>query len=145
MPSPEIPQREIKPAITIADEALASLRLQVRSLLGLIDTGRKPEPAGIVPPELPNPGPVWKPYRQWRLRVLDEDEGEPKCIFVTTPADMPGDYEAVPVDEARLLAMSILAACDWAENGAPERKRYKLLDGDDRGTAGTFICGPKGA
>jgi hypothetical protein len=132
-----------QPAITIADEALATLRTQVRSLLGLIDTGRKPGPAGVIPPGKANAGPVWKPAPNWKVRAIDADAGGgPDAVYITTPLDWDGDYRSIGIDDARLLAMSILAACDWAENGAPERKRYAVLEEDDRRSTATFICGP---
>jgi len=134
---------EPKPAITIADEALTELRAQVRSLLGLIDTGRKPPPAGVIPPGKRNAGPVWKPLPKWKVRAIDADcDGGPECVYVTTPYDWEGDYSSLPIDEARALAMSILAACDWAESGPPEQaRRYPALDEDDRRSGRTFICG----
>jgi hypothetical protein len=136
--------KEARPAITIADEALAELRVQIRALLGLVDTGCKPDPAGVIPPGSRNAGPVWKPAPKWKIRTIDEGAGGgPECVYVTTPADWEGDFQSLTVDEARALAMSLLAACDWAESGAPERKRYKELDEDDRNARRTFICGPR--
>lgn len=135
-----------QPATVIADESLSTLRAQVRALLGLIDTGRKPDPFGIIPPGKSNAGPVWKPAPQWKVRAIDADAGGgPDVVYITTPADWPGDYQSIAVDDARRFAMSILAACDWAENGAPERKRYAVLDEDDRKSTRTFICGPPGS
>lgn len=131
-----------KSAITIADEALADLRGQIRSLLGLIDTGRKPEPAGVIPPGQRNAGPVWKPAGKWRVRAIDEDAGGgSEAVYITSPTDWDGDYQSLGIDEARALAMSILAACDWAESGPATKKRYPELDEDDKRSGRTFICG----
>lgn len=131
-----------KPDIALADEAIDGLRSQVRSLLGLIDTARRPEPNGIVPPSARNPGAVWKPAPKWSVRAIDED-GCDDAVFVSTPQHWGGDFTAVPLDEARALAMSLLAACEWAEKREPaDRRRYPELDEDDTPTGRMFICGP---
>lgn len=128
-----------RPDITAADDVIADLRLRIASLLGLIDSGTKPEPHGVIPPEERNAGPVWKPGGKWRIRAVDEDDDS---IYVTTPLDWDGDFSALSLEEGRRLAMAILAACDWAERGGPEHpgKRYRVLDDKDRLTGRTFIC-----
>lgn len=41
--------------------------------------------------------------------------------------------------------MSILAACDWAENGGPSQpEKYPVYEDDGRRSTGTFICGTDG-
>lgn len=130
-----------KPAIVAAPEAIAELRAQVRSLLGLIDTAKPPPPSGVIPPGKPNAGPVWKPAAKWLIRSLDE-EGD-GFVYVTTPLDWAGDYSAMHPDDARALAMALLAASDWAEQGPPAPpRRYPVLTEEDQPVAGrTFICG----
>lgn len=70
---------EPKPAITIADEALTELRAQVRSLLGLIDTGRKPPPAILAACDWAESGP---PEQARRYPALDEDDRRSGRTFI---------------------------------------------------------------
>jgi hypothetical protein len=134
---------EGQPAITLADEAIATLRAEVRSLLGLIDTTRRPEPTGIVPPPRRNPGAVWKLRGQWSVRTISDDDAPGEYVYVTTSQHWDGDFEAFPIEDARALAMSLLAACEWAERGdPPDRRRYPELDEDIVPTGRSFICGP---
>ena len=122
-------------------EALAILRDRILSLASLIDTTVKPDPHGVIR-DGPRKGPVWKPHGKWRVRALDEAESR-GFVYVTTPQDLYGDFEAMPVDEARRLAMTLLAACDWAERGGGEPgRRYRVADDEDRlQGVRTFICG----
>jgi len=129
-----------RPDITAADESVAALRLQVRSLLGLLDTARPPEPTGIIPPGKRNPGPVWKLRGKWAVRSIDDAGGE--FVYVTTSQHWGGDFEAMSVEDARALAMSLLAACEWTERGEPPmRVRYPELDEDDQPVGHMFVCG----
>ena len=143
-PTGEGPQ----PAITLADEAITSLRAQVHSLLGLTDTARRPAPAGIIPPGKRNPGAVWKPLAKWSVRTISDDADSGEYIYVTTSQHWGGDFEAMPLEEARVLAMSLLAACEWAEKNEPaDRRRYPELDFDHDAdailpTGRMFVCGP---
>ena len=130
------------PAITLADEAVGTLRTQIRSLLGLIDTARRPEPAGVIPPGKPNAGPVWKPLRKWVVRWISEDDCSDENVYITTPLDWGGDFTSLTLDDARALAMSLLAACEWAERGGPAtRSKYPVLDDGEVAEGRTFICG----
>lgn len=130
-----------KPHIAVADEAVASLRTAISGLLDLIDSGCLPDPHGVIP-DGERAGPVWKPGGKWRIRALN-DPGSRGFVYVTTPDAWDGDYEAFPVTDARRLAMTILAACDWAERGGPEEpgRKFRALDDEDRVTGRSFICG----
>lgn len=124
-------------------EALAVLRDRILSLASLADTRVKPDPHGVIP-DGPRKGPVWKPHGKWRIRAL-EDPDAAGFVYVTTPQDWDGDYEPMSLEEARRLAMSLLAACDWAERGSGEPgRRYRAADDKDRlDGARTFICGTR--
>jgi|ERR1022692_360499 hypothetical protein len=132
-------QDTAKPVITIADEALVELRKQIRSLVGLIDTARRPNPDGVIPSGKDNAGPVWTPFDKWVIRTLPEADDPSDFIYVTTPLDWEGDYTAMRLEDARALAMSLLAACEWAERGGPSvAGRYPALDEDSRPTGLTL-------
>lgn len=129
-----------RPAIVIADEALATLRAQVRSLLGCIDTARRPHPASMIPAGRRNPGPAWKPSADWTIRAIDEP-GNEGVISVIVPGSY-GDMLALEADEGRAVAMAILAACDWADGTERPAGSYPVEDEPER-HGHTFICGPR--
>lgn len=122
-----------------AAAALDGVRDQVRSLLSLLHTGVKPPPDGVVPASGRNPGPVWRPVRDWSVRAIEED-GQPRpMVYLSSPEHFGGDFSAAFTDEGRALAMAILAACDWAE-GARQPGRYPELGEDERDSpSGRFV------
>lgn len=96
---------------------LAGLRREVAALLGQIDTSVKPRPTYIRRPDQLNPGPVWRPAEKWTVRCIDPDPdpGSPICVFVTSPDSWEDDFRAHSPEEARRIAMALLAAADWAD------------------------------
>lgn len=103
----------------MTEETIARLRDQIAGLLSQIDHGTKPRPMVITRPPERNPGAAWHPVKDWTVRALDDDPTSPMCVFVTTPEHVrfstPNDFDAVTTDDARRLAMALLAAADWAD------------------------------
>jgi ABC-type nitrate/sulfonate/bicarbonate transport system substrate-binding protein len=113
-------------------ELLAGLRREVASLLGLIDTSVKPRPFHIRAAHESNPGPVWRPAEKWTVRCIDPDEGSPISVFVTTPDSWDDDFRAHSPEEARRIAMALLAAADWADE-----QQAQVIHLDTRRDSGT--------
>lgn len=103
----------------MTEQTIATLRDQLAGLLSQIDTIPKPRPNVITRPPERHPGAAWLPAKWWTVRTIDDDELGPVCVFVTTPEhhelEAPDDFIAVRTDEARRLAMALLAAADWAD------------------------------
>jgi hypothetical protein len=122
----------------VTEETIARLRDQVAGLLSMIDTAAKPRPTVITRAPEPNPGAAWHPVKNWTVRALDDDLTIPQCVYVTTPEHVrfstPNDFDAVTTDDARRLAMALLAAADWADGlaaGATPLDGRRAQDGDD--------------
>lgn len=105
----------------MTEQTIAQLRDQIAGLLSQIDTAAKPRPNVINKPPHSVPGPEWVPvsgrYGTYTLRVSDPDE-EPivPVVHVIWPDDQDtGDMDALSSDDARRLAMALLAAADWAD------------------------------
>lgn len=102
----------------MTEQAIATLRAQIAGLLSQIDTATKPRPTVVTRPPEPNPGAAWQPVKDWTVRTID-DVVEPRCVYVTCPehrrSGAAGDFDALTSDEARRLAMALLAAADWAD------------------------------
>lgn len=64
------------------------------------------------------PGPEWEiptRSRPWTIRaastIRDSD-----CVYVNSPGNMPGDFDALDTATARGVALAMLAACDYADH-----------------------------
>lgn len=106
--------------MTETERLITALRDQLAGLLSQIDTRAKPRPTEIIKPGERNAGAVWRPARQWVVRALNDDVMlAPTSVYLTTPehfrSDAADDFDAITTDEARRLAMAILAAADWAD------------------------------
>lgn len=101
------------------NEEIARLRDQVAGLLSQIDTAAKPRPTELKRRPSKNPGALWHPVKHWTVRTLDDDLLNPTCVYVTNPehhrSGCANDFDAVTTDDARRLAMALLAAADWAD------------------------------
>jgi hypothetical protein len=104
----------------VTDE-IARLRWQLRALLSELDTANKPRPDVINPAGHAVPGPEWRPVKglwPYTVRVPDPDLGPPgpPTVHVIWPdAYENGDMMSLRTDQARHLAMALLAAADWAD------------------------------
>ncbi len=123
-----------------ASERLALLRREAAELLSLIDTAEYPEPTDPHGTRS-MPGPSWDvgttPHGpRWRIHACPEDA--PGTVFVAerdrwgrqlyVPDD--ADVNATPIEEARRLAMSILAACTWLDEHRAPQLRVDGADAD---------------
>lgn len=105
----------------MTEQAVALLRDQIAGLLSQIDSAAKPRPDVINRAPHPVPGPEWVPvsgrYGTYTLRVSDPDpHGAVPVVHVIWPGDQwSGDMDALRSDDARRLAMALLAAADWAD------------------------------
>ncbi|MBO4273109.1 hypothetical protein [Microbispora triticiradicis] len=84
-------------------------------------TAPLPQPDWINSPESKLPGPLWEPSaanrpgaRRWHIRVVDPDD-PPACVFITPPKVWDDSIYPLEPDEARRVAMALLAAADWAD------------------------------
>lgn len=94
---------------------LRELREEAAELLALIDTAQLPPPDRISDsPHLPGPEWIVREDRdQWRVHATAQ---EADVVFIHTPDAMfITDVLAVRVRDARRIAMSLLAACDWVD------------------------------
>jgi hypothetical protein len=106
--------------VTDPQIALAAFRAHLAGLLAQIDQGPELRPDQIVPTGESNPGPRWDPAPRWTIRAIDEPElPEQPHVYVTTPHhhawEESTDFTAIATDEARAVAMALLAAADWAD------------------------------
>jgi hypothetical protein len=103
----------------VTEQTIAVLRDQIAGLLSQIDHGAKPHPTMVMRAGALNPGAAWCPVKNWTVRAFDGDLTSPRSVFVTTPEhvrfDAGRDFDAVTTDDARRLAMALLAAADWAD------------------------------
>jgi hypothetical protein len=114
-----------------AEVTLGDLRQQLSEILALAHTAEKPRPSVVHQRPHPMPGREWSVsapmprkvydhfYRRerdgWLVRATDLPD-DADCVFISTPDAMVAeDFMAVPTTTARELAMSILAACDRAD------------------------------
>ncbi len=127
-------------AVEQARERLSVLRREAAELLSLIDTSEYPEPTDPRGTES-MPGPRWDvgptPHGpRWRIHVCPEDA--PNTVFIAE-RDSWGrrlyvpdgaDVDALPIAEARRLAMSILAACACLDEHRTPQLRVESIDAD---------------
>ncbi|TYK45196.1 hypothetical protein [Actinomadura decatromicini] len=108
----------------MTDETLARLRDQVAGLLSQIDTAAKPRPTVITRAPERNAGAAWHPVKDWTVRTINDELLEPCFVYVTYPehvrTEVSGDFDALTTDDARRLAMALLAAADWADGLAAD-------------------------
>lgn len=98
-------------------ETIALLRHQLAGLLSLLDTPSKPHPDAVNGADHNVPGPEWRPAKGYTIRVSDPDAGPPVTVHVIWPdAQWSGDMDSIGSQEARRLAMALLAAADWADS-----------------------------
>ncbi|TQN30588.1 hypothetical protein FHX37_0470 [Haloactinospora alba] len=107
-------------------DTIGDLRRQLRELLAEADTTELPTPDRINPSDHPMPGPQWEitaPHMYGRRAALDRwlvrslsDASLADAVYLSTPDDSHvEDVQALRVDEARRVAMALLAACDHAD------------------------------
>jgi hypothetical protein len=102
-------------------DSIALIRQQLAGLISQIDTAEKPRPHVINGPDHAVPGPEWRPVKGYTIRAADPDglQPPPDCVHVIWPdAEWSGDMDAMRPDDARRLAMALLAAADWADGVA---------------------------
>lgn len=120
------PDRSPEWSKTGATQALHELRSHVAELLHQLDTVTPPPPDESEPPGQmktvadTNPVYTWHVHHEhagprWRVHHIDDSE---KFIYLENPRLQPGDLKALPTDEARNLALAILAAADRADAAA---------------------------
>ncbi|WP_399559181.1 hypothetical protein OH809_45260 (plasmid) [Streptomyces sp. NBC_00873] len=116
---------------TAADDlTLDQLRVELRHLVALADSAERPKPTRINPAGHAMPGYEWEVTQRvlarnfqtvptWLIRTVDEEEcadavyvSSPDCMFPTE------DFIAMPAENARQLAMALLAAADRADHQA---------------------------
>lgn len=107
-------------------DTIGELRRQLRELLAEADTTELPKPDRINPADHAMPGPQWEittPHVHGRRTVLDRwlvravsDASLADAVYLSSPDDSHAeDVRALRVEEARRLAMALLAACDHAD------------------------------
>ena len=109
---------------------LGELRDELHRLVAMADSAERPKPDTINPPGHAMPGYEWRITQQavpgarppiWVVRTADDAEGA-DCVYVAQPDPCERDWGhylefcAVPVKDARRLAMALLAAADRAEH-----------------------------
>lgn len=115
--------------MTAADGlTIAQIRRELAHLVSLADTAERPKPTGINPPDHPMPGHEWRIEQRivtdrasgpptWWVRTVDQAD---HCgtVYVSSPDAMyPGqDFGAMFPEDARRLAMALLAAADRADH-----------------------------
>lgn len=114
--------------MTAADDlTLGQLRRELAHLVSLADSAERPKPTAINPPGHPMPGHEWRieqrtvsdrhSYPTWWVRTVDNPETS-GAVYVSSPDAMyPGkDFGAMFPEDARRLAMALLAAADRADH-----------------------------
>lgn len=106
---------------------LGQVRRELGHMVALADTAEHPKPTLINPPGHPMPGHEWIIDQRvidrrataptWWVRTVDNAEGV-DAVYVSSPDSMaPGDdFISMLPEDARRLAMAILAAADRAEH-----------------------------
>ncbi|GAA3958182.1 hypothetical protein GCM10023085_45810 [Actinomadura viridis] len=124
--------------MSATEQTIATLRAQIAGLLSQIDTTAKPRPTVVTQHPEPSPGAAWHPVRNWTVRTIDDDLVEPRHVYVTCPehgrSGAAADFDALTSDDARRLAMALLAAADWADGLAAD---VTPLDARRTGTSRT--------
>lgn len=107
---------------------IEQLRRELAHLVSLADTAERPKPTTINPPGHPMPGHEWRIEQRivtnrtsgpptWWVRTVDDSE---TCgvVYVSSPDAMyPGeDFGCLFPEDARRLAMALLAAADRADH-----------------------------
>lgn len=103
---------------------LVELRREAAQLLALIDTSELPEPTERLGTANMR-GPMWvignPERRHWSIHVLNDSEHR-DAVFIHSPSDLmgscdelTGDTTSLRIENARRLAMAILAACAWLD------------------------------
>lgn len=110
--------------MSAARERLLELRREATEIIGLIDTTDLPKPSrpdGTVQLR----GAMWevgtseKWRRYWTIHALVDEQD---IVAIHTPDGFPGspgepgDIVALSIEQARHLAMAILAACSWQDS-----------------------------
>lgn len=128
------------------DFTLAEIRTELRHLVALADSAERPKPTAINPAGHIMPGYEWlieqrtfdgrHPAPSWWVRTVDDSEGV-DAVFVSSPdaMDPGGDFIAMFPEDARRLALALLAAADRADHqtvGVPrlEDRRNRPKKGD---------------
>lgn len=101
--------------------ALDLLRNQVAALLSQIDTATLPPPDARHGTRDEHPGHEWRPEKGWTLRTVDsaEDAGfvfvDHSCDDIAYRWGVPGDWEALRIEDARRIGLAFLAAAAHAD------------------------------
>ncbi|MYZ34344.1 MULTISPECIES: hypothetical protein [unclassified Streptomyces] len=109
---------------------LAELRTELRHLIALADSAERPKPTRINPAGHAMPGHEWEINQRvlaknfqtiptWLVRTVDESEVA-DAVYVSSPdcTHPTDDFIAMPTEDARRLAMALLAAADRADHTA---------------------------
>lgn len=108
---------------------LAEVRRELAHLVSLADSSERPKPTRINPPGHPMPGYEWEIQQRtiasyqtvptWLVRTVDDSETA-DAVYVSSPDCMypTDDFIAMPPEDARRLAMALLAAADRASHHA---------------------------
>lgn len=106
---------------------LGQVRRELGRMVALADTSERPKPTLINPPGHGMPGHEWIVEQHvidrrgsaptWWVRTVDDEEGL-DAVYLSSPDGMaPGeDFIAMLPEDARRLAMAILAAADRADH-----------------------------
>lgn len=89
-----------------------------------LDTATLPAPDVVRSRRDDRPGCEWRPAQGWRVLTAGGDPADAGagCVYLDHTCDdmasgwgIPGDWEAMRIEDARRLALSLLAAADRAE------------------------------
>ncbi|MFD6541197.1 hypothetical protein [Streptomyces goshikiensis] len=118
---------------------LGTIRKELERLVSLAQTGERPRPTLVNPPEHAMPGWEWvieqrttRPFGRpptWRVRTVDETETN-GAVYVSSPDCVtPGEeFGAMFPTDARRLGLVLIAAADRAEHlqaGVPRLEDHR--------------------
>jgi hypothetical protein len=112
------------------DVTLDQIRRELRHLVAMADSAERPKPTRINPPEHPMPGHEWvieqrviaRSFQRipvWVVRTVDDPESSEAVYVCPSDVKTPNnewDFLAMPSEDARRLAMALLAAADRADH-----------------------------
>ncbi|WP_341719969.1 hypothetical protein QQG74_09785 [Micromonospora sp. FIMYZ51] len=107
--------------MTDAPVALDLLRRQLAALLSQIDTVSLPAPDKLNSRRDDHPGQEWRPAKGWRAFTVEDGESagmvylDHACDDLAYRWGVPGDWEALRVEDARRIGLALLAAAARAE------------------------------
>lgn len=97
--------------------ALNLIGTELRSLIGQVESATIPRP-DREETRVGEPGVMWDVGDDWNVQAVKPEDDGRLCVFVSTPGCWGGDVVALNLDDARHLALALLASIAWTERRA---------------------------